>query len=100
MTHSYDGTKQNIPLISDRFFQKYFLSSFNKCTDSEQLRHVLTKLKHKLSSPQQSQQVNNTTNLQKFENNVLRLAYHSCIARCSFATDNDINNGQIDTVQY
>lgn len=98
MVNSYDGKQENIPLISDRFFQKYFLSSFNKCNNSEELTQILINLKNKLSSPKSKENNNDNINnkLEKFENNVLRLGYHSCIARCSFASDNNVNDGKID----
>eukprot|EP01084_Bolivina_argentea_P024623 45864_1 len=88
MVNSYDiidakpENKQNIPLISDRFFQQYFLPSFNKANTSEELRTILTNLKHKLSITKlDNNEPKSLTNLQKFEVNILRLDYHSCIGR-------------------
>merc|ERR1712228_893340 len=94
MANMYDlRTKQNIPLISSRFFQQYFLAPFNKCKTSKELRDILTNLKHKMGAGKEKQ----LTSLQEFEQNVLRLGYHSCIARCSFAQINGINDGCIDS---
>merc|ERR1711933_259365 len=94
MANSYDlKTKQNIPLISDRFFQQYFLPSFNECKSSKELREILTNVKHKMGAGKEKQQ----TSLQEFEQNMLRLGYHSCIARCAYAHINGINEGHIDS---
>jgi len=88
-----DAQEQNILSISDRAFQKYFLPAFNKSDDAKQLREVLSHVKSKMSTPTT---MHNLSNMQQFEHNILRLAYHACIARCSFAPHNDTNDGTVD----
>merc|ERR1712154_108456 len=83
-----------ILLISSRFFQQYFLAQFNKCQTSKELRDVLTNLKHKLGAAARADK--KFSNIEQFEENVMRLAYHSCIARIAFANNNNINDGHVD----
>lgn len=92
MAESYAFPKQqNIPLISARFFQRFFLKTFNTATTTSELRKCLQSLLQRIS------EANSTAeHREQFEDCVRRLGYHSCIARIGFAHQNKINDGQID----
>lgn len=98
--YAHYANKSEQSRMADSFFIKHFLSKFNLCKDGESLNNQLSEIKSKFST-----QISNTSqendseiengrfedgytnigtqrdDLIQFENNIIRLAYHSCIAR-------------------